>query len=57
MRNVLIKSGVGCPELLQKENMFENKLEIEINECNSHINGTLDRIFAMSLIKDSNELI
>ncbi len=41
MRNIFIKPDIGFPELLQKEDVFENKLELEIGECNSQINNEL----------------
>ncbi len=41
MRNIFIKPDIGSLELLQKEDVFENKLELEIGECNSQINNEL----------------
>lgn len=41
MKEIFVKSDVGSPELLQKEDIFKNKLKLEINECNSHINNEL----------------
>lgn len=41
MKEIFVKSDVGSPELLQKEDIFKNKLKLEINECNSQINNEL----------------
>ena len=59
MRNIFIKSDVGSSKLLQKKDVFENKLELEIGECNSQINNELtlliDNLSEVSL--ETNNII
>ncbi len=59
MRNIFIKPDVGSSKLLQKKDVFENKLELEIGECNSQINNELtlliDNLSEVSL--ETNNII